>query len=88
VGLIGGSGAKPITVLDLRKGASSKSSGQVEEGHEAAIRSAAGTVTTLEAHPEEVKQGSVDITTPVKKRPPGRRSRGKRGKATTCLSSG
>jgi Kef-type K+ transport system membrane component KefB/nucleotide-binding universal stress UspA family protein len=67
VGLIAGSGAKPITVLDLRKDASSKSSGQVEEGHEAAIRSAAETVTTLEAHPEEVKQGSVDITTRGKK---------------------
>jgi nucleotide-binding universal stress UspA family protein len=67
VGLIGGSGAKPITVLDLRKGASSKSSGQMEEGHEAAITSAAETVTTLEAHPEEVKQGSVDITTRGKK---------------------
>jgi K+:H+ antiporter len=62
-GLIGGSGAKPITVLDLRKGTSSKNSGQVEEGHEEAIKSAAETVTTLEAHLEEEKQGSVDVTT-------------------------
>jgi nucleotide-binding universal stress UspA family protein len=66
-GLIAGSGAKPITVLDLRKGTSSKKSGQVEEGHEEAVRSAAETVTTLEAHPEEVKQGSVDVATRSKK---------------------
>jgi Kef-type K+ transport system membrane component KefB/nucleotide-binding universal stress UspA family protein len=63
VGLIGGSGAKPITVLDLRKGTSSRNSSLVEEGHEEAIKSAAETVTTLEAHPEEVRQGSVDVTT-------------------------
>jgi FtsZ-binding cell division protein ZapB len=61
--LIGGSGAKPISVLDLRKGTSSKNSGQVEEGHEEAIKSAAETVTTLEARIEEEKQGSVDVTT-------------------------
>ena len=65
--LIAGSGAKPITVLDLRKDTSSKKSGQVEEGHEEAIKSAAETVTTLEAHPDEVKQGSVDVTTRSKK---------------------
>jgi nucleotide-binding universal stress UspA family protein len=35
----------------------------MEEGHEEAIKSAAETVTTLEAHPEEAKQGSVDVTT-------------------------
>jgi nucleotide-binding universal stress UspA family protein len=63
VGLIAGSGAKPITVLDLRKGTSSKNSSLAEEGHEEAIKSAAETVTTLEAHPEEVRQGSVDVTT-------------------------
>jgi nucleotide-binding universal stress UspA family protein len=62
-GLIGGSGAKPITVLDLRNGTSSQNSGQQEEGHEEAIKRAAETVTTLEVHPEEVKQGSVDVTT-------------------------
>jgi nucleotide-binding universal stress UspA family protein len=62
-GLIGGSGAKPITVLDLREGISSKNSGEVEEGHEEAIKSAAETVTTLEAHPEDERQGSVDVTT-------------------------
>jgi nucleotide-binding universal stress UspA family protein len=63
VGLIGGSGAKPITVLDLRKGTSSKNLGLVQEDHEEAIKSAAETVKTLEAHPEEVRQGSVDVTT-------------------------
>ena len=62
-GLIAGSGAKPITVLDLRKGPSSKDPDQMEEGQEEAIKSAAETVTTLEAHPDEVKRGSVDITT-------------------------
>jgi Kef-type K+ transport system membrane component KefB/nucleotide-binding universal stress UspA family protein len=67
VGLIGGSGAKPVTVLDLRKGPSSKNSSLVEEGHKEAIESAAETVTTLEAHPEEVRQGSVVVTTRRKK---------------------
>src|SRR3984893_2257775 len=61
-GLIAGSGAKPITVLDLRKGRS-----HVEEGQEEAIKSAAETVTTLEAHAEEVEQGSVEVTTRSKK---------------------
>jgi hypothetical protein len=51
------------SVLDLRKRTSSKNSSLVEEGHEEAIKSAAETVTTLEAHPEEVRQGSVDVTT-------------------------
>jgi len=76
-GLIAGSGAKPITVLDLRKGTSPKKSGQVEEGREEegqaeegqeeAIKSAAETVTTLDADSEEVKQGSVHVTTRSKK---------------------
>jgi hypothetical protein len=61
-GLIAGSGAKPITVLDLRKGRS-----RMEEGQEEAIKSAAETVTTLEAHAEEVEQGSVEVTTRSKK---------------------
>jgi hypothetical protein len=67
VGLIGGSSAKPVTVLDLRKGTSSRSSRQMKQGHEEAIESAAERVTTLEAHPEEVRQGSVDVTTRSKK---------------------
>ena len=76
-GLIAGSGAKPITVLDLRKAASSKKSGQVEEGREEegpveeeqeeAIKEAAETVTTLGGHTEEVQQGSVDVTTRSRK---------------------
>jgi Kef-type K+ transport system membrane component KefB/nucleotide-binding universal stress UspA family protein len=66
-GLIAGSEAKPITVLDLRKAMSSDQSGPMREGHEAAVKSAAETVTTLEAHPEEAKQGSVDVTTRSRK---------------------
>jgi K+:H+ antiporter len=66
VGLIGGSGEKPVTVLDMRDEASSQKSGQVE-GHEEAIKSAAETVTTLETNPEEAKEGSVDVTTRNKK---------------------
>ncbi len=63
VGLIGGSGMKPITVLDLRKAESSQKPDEVDEPHEEAIKSAAETVTTLEAHPEEEKKGTVDVTT-------------------------
>jgi nucleotide-binding universal stress UspA family protein len=66
-GLIAGSGAKPITLLDLREGASSERSGPAEEGHAKAVKSAAQSVTTLAAHPEEVEQGSVDVTTRSKK---------------------
>jgi len=62
-GLVAGSGTKPITLLDLRKGASSKASGQVEERQEEAVKSAAETVTTLEAHPQEARQGSADVIT-------------------------
>ena len=63
VGLIAGSGAKPITVLDMRTGTPSQSSGEVDERHAEAIKSAAETVTTLEAHPDESRQGSADVTT-------------------------
>jgi nucleotide-binding universal stress UspA family protein len=63
VGLIGGSGMKPITVLDLRKAESSQQPDEVDEPHEETIKSAAETVTTLEAHPEEEKKGTVDVTT-------------------------
>jgi Kef-type K+ transport system membrane component KefB/nucleotide-binding universal stress UspA family protein len=63
VGLIGGSGMKPVTVLDLRKTASWQQPSDVDEPHEETIKSAAETVTTLEAHPEEGKKGSVDVTT-------------------------
>jgi Kef-type K+ transport system membrane component KefB/nucleotide-binding universal stress UspA family protein len=66
-GLIGGSGAKPITVLDLRNGTSPQTSDQLEQGHEEAVKSAAETVMTLEAHPDAVKQGSVEIITRSKK---------------------
>jgi nucleotide-binding universal stress UspA family protein len=63
VGLIAGSGAKPITVLDMRMGTPSRSSGEPDKRHEDAIKSAAGTVMTLEAHPDESRQGSADVTT-------------------------
>jgi hypothetical protein len=53
-GLIAGSGAKPITVLDLRHNFE-----KLQPGGE----SAAEPVATPEAHPEEVKQGSADVTT-------------------------
>jgi hypothetical protein len=66
-GLIGGSGATAITVLDLRNGTSRQTSDHLEQGHEEVVKSAAETVMTLEAHPEEVKQGSVEITTRSKK---------------------
>jgi nucleotide-binding universal stress UspA family protein len=62
-GLIAGSGAKPITLLDLRKAASSEESAPAEGGREEAVKSAAESVTTLAAHPEEVEQGSADVTT-------------------------
>jgi nucleotide-binding universal stress UspA family protein len=66
-GLIAGSGAKPITVIDLRDGTSSKNSGQPEDRQVESVKSAAESVTTLEAHPEDEKQGNVDVTTRSKK---------------------
>jgi nucleotide-binding universal stress UspA family protein len=68
VGLIGGSGAKPITVLDMQSGAS-RTSGEAERSHEEAIKSAARTVTTLETHPGEARQGSADVTIRDEKAP-------------------
>jgi nucleotide-binding universal stress UspA family protein len=61
VGLIGGLGAKPITVLDIQSGAS-QTSGHAEKSREEAIKSAARMVTTLESHPGEARQGSADVT--------------------------
>jgi Kef-type K+ transport system membrane component KefB/nucleotide-binding universal stress UspA family protein len=69
VGLIAGSGAKPITVLDMRGVTPSQSPGEVDKRHEEAIKNAAGTVTTLEAHPDESRQGSADVTTRRKETP-------------------
>jgi nucleotide-binding universal stress UspA family protein len=66
-GLIAGSGAKLITVLDLRSDVSSGKSGQAEGGQEEAIKEAAETVTTLGGHTEEVQRGSVDVTTRSRK---------------------
>jgi nucleotide-binding universal stress UspA family protein len=62
VGIIGGSRGKPITVLDLRRALPGRRD-EVEEPHEEATKRAAEEVTTLEAHPEEEKRGSVHVTT-------------------------
>jgi Kef-type K+ transport system membrane component KefB/nucleotide-binding universal stress UspA family protein len=62
-GLIAGSGAKSITVLDMRMQIPSQSSGEGDKRREKAIKSAAGTVMTLETHPDESRQGSADVTT-------------------------
>jgi nucleotide-binding universal stress UspA family protein len=62
-GVIAGSGGKPTTIVDVRKkdlGADAKSEG---EDSEQQVKSAAESVTTLEAHPDEEKQGSVEVTT-------------------------
>jgi nucleotide-binding universal stress UspA family protein len=61
-GIIGGSRGKPITVVDFRDSVAGRPS-EAEESHEEAIKRAAETVTTLEAHPEEEKRGSVHVTT-------------------------
>jgi Kef-type K+ transport system membrane component KefB/nucleotide-binding universal stress UspA family protein len=73
-GIIGGSGGKPTTVLELRSGkkrngkgkadaADSNGSGRRIGGatREHEVRTAAETVTTLEAHPDEEKPGSIDV---------------------------
>jgi nucleotide-binding universal stress UspA family protein len=63
VGLIGGSVAKPITVIDIRGDAPLDDFGGPEKRHEEAIKKAAKTVPTLAAHPHEAKHGSIDVTT-------------------------
>ncbi len=74
-GIIGGSGGKPMTVLEMaadrRDDKASRRPQQLEEtavqaqGEAPAleVKSAAEAVTTLEAHPEEEKPGHVDVTT-------------------------
>ena len=80
-GAIGGSGGKPTTVLELieddyetRSGKNVKSrraepqAAEKEPGESARhVRSAAERMTTLEAHPDEEKRGSVDLTTVSKR---------------------
>jgi nucleotide-binding universal stress UspA family protein len=80
-GVIGGSGRKPTTVLELRKDDGGKRPGESADGpHEEPaapekqsgeparrVRSAAERVTTLESHPDGEKPGSIDVTT-VRKR--------------------
>jgi Kef-type K+ transport system membrane component KefB/nucleotide-binding universal stress UspA family protein len=76
-GVIGGSGGKPTTILEMTaedplpnsswqtKEAAAKEAGArapaASSAHEA--KSAAERVTTLEAHPDEEKQGSIEVTT-------------------------
>jgi Kef-type K+ transport system membrane component KefB/nucleotide-binding universal stress UspA family protein len=75
-GVIGGSGGKPTTILEMTaEDPLPNSSWQTKEAaaeadarapaessaHEA--KSAAERVTTLEAHPDEEKQGSIEVTT-------------------------
>jgi K+:H+ antiporter len=73
-GVIGGSGGKPTTVLELRNGkkrngaakadaAATNGSGTRIGGatREREVKNAAETVMTLEAHPDEERPGSVDV---------------------------
>jgi Kef-type K+ transport system membrane component KefB/nucleotide-binding universal stress UspA family protein len=73
-GIIGGSGGKPTTILEMTAGAAEeKPSGKTQPSGNAAepqretsagkVKSAAEGVTTLEAHPDEEKQGHVEVTT-------------------------
>jgi Kef-type K+ transport system membrane component KefB/nucleotide-binding universal stress UspA family protein len=74
-GVIGGSSGKPMTVLQMTAGKQhDKSSGRIQRPEETVvgaqgeasaleIRSTAGRVTTLEAHPDEEKPGHVEVTT-------------------------
>jgi Kef-type K+ transport system membrane component KefB/nucleotide-binding universal stress UspA family protein len=76
-GVIGGSGGKPTTILEMtaedflpntgRKGkeltANAAGAKAHAEGSAHEARSAAERVTTLEAHPDEEKQGSIEVTT-------------------------
>jgi K+:H+ antiporter len=72
-GVIGGSGGKPTTVLRLTEGnpdrpVPERSDGEKRSGDPSRhVKSAAARVTTLESHPDEERQGSVDVTT-VRKR--------------------
>ncbi len=74
VGVIAGSGGKPTTVVDMtsRKAARLKTEEKSEDeaaaktnGKESreAVKTAAESATTLEAHSDEEKPGSVDVTT-------------------------
>jgi Kef-type K+ transport system membrane component KefB/nucleotide-binding universal stress UspA family protein len=74
-GVIGGSGGKPMTVLEMKAGGRDDShGGSTQERKEAAakaqdeasareVQSAAERVTTLEAHPDDEKPGHIEVTT-------------------------
>jgi nucleotide-binding universal stress UspA family protein len=76
-GVIGGSGGKPTTILEMNAEAAvdsfeQRANGSTANGQNATApaessaheaRSAAERVTTLESHPDEEKQGSIDVTT-------------------------
>jgi len=73
-GVIGGSGGKPTTILEMSAHdslpnslghsiAPSTNGAGVQAGAAGEAKSAAERVTTLEAHPDEEKQGSIEVTT-------------------------
>jgi K+:H+ antiporter len=74
-GIIGGSSGKPTTILEItaddhgKKTAKKKSETKAAaakappKDSEQEVKSAAERVTTLEAHPDEEKRGSVEVTT-------------------------
>jgi nucleotide-binding universal stress UspA family protein len=76
-GVIGGSGGKPTTILEMtvedslrdspwqtKEAAASGTDAKAQaEGSAQNAKSAAERVTTLEAHPDEEKQGSIEVTT-------------------------
>lgn len=73
-GVIGGSGGKPTTILEMSSaGEGEKVRGDAQDGEETVegarsqtsayeVKSAAEQVTTLEAHPDEEKPGQVEVT--------------------------
>jgi Kef-type K+ transport system membrane component KefB/nucleotide-binding universal stress UspA family protein len=74
-GVIGGSSGKPTTILEMTAGDRTKKSEKKKPATQAAaadsepgdsaehVKSAAEGSTTIEAHPDEEKQGSVEVTT-------------------------
>jgi Kef-type K+ transport system membrane component KefB/nucleotide-binding universal stress UspA family protein len=65
VGAIAGSGDKPTTILDVSDGRDNKIAKAAANGSDSKLQveAAAEAATTLEAHPDEEKPGSVDVLT-------------------------
>ena len=65
VGAIAGSGDKPTTILDVSDGRDNKIAKPAANGNDSKLQveTAAEAATTLEAHPDEEKPGSVDVLT-------------------------